>query len=109
MTYVERDISGKIIGISDKANENCQEMIKADSKELAVAVLQLTGLKLNIDSLASDLEMIRVIEDLIDVLTEKSIISINDLPPAVQLKILTRKSLRNQGSLGIGSSELIKI
>jgi hypothetical protein len=53
--------------------------------------------------------MIRVIDDLVNILLEKSIISINDLPQAVQIKLLTRKSLRTQGSLGVSASELIKL
>ena len=44
--------------------------------------------------------MIRVLEDLIDVLTTKGVISITDLPPDAQSKLLNRSSARKAlGSL----------
>ena len=45
----------------------------------------------------------------IDVLVSKSIVSINDLPQPVQLKLLKRKNLRTQGAFNIGTNDLIKL
>lgn len=42
----------------------------------------------------SDLQMIRVIEDIVDTLIAKNIILFTDLPPYAQEKILERKSTR---------------
>jgi hypothetical protein len=42
----------------------------------------------------SDLEMIRVYEDLIDILMAKRIILLTDFPQAAQEKIVKRKKLR---------------
>ena len=53
--------------------------------------------------------MIRVIEDVIDVLISKSLINVNDLPQSVQLKLLARKSYRKNGTFGTDSSELIEL
>jgi hypothetical protein len=48
----------------------------------------------------SDLDMIRVLEDLIEVLTTKGVISITDLPAGAQAKLLSRSSARRAlGSL----------
>ncbi|KTC41660.1 tryptophan synthase subunit beta [Pseudomonas sp. ABAC21] len=52
----------------------------------------------------SDLEMIRVLDDLIQVLITKNVMSITDLPPAAQVKFLERTQAR--AALG-GLSELI--
>jgi hypothetical protein len=41
-----------------------------------------------------DNEVIRVIEDLVDVLVARNVIRITDLPPEAQLKLFTRKSFR---------------
>jgi hypothetical protein len=41
-----------------------------------------------------DSEVIRVIEDLVDVLVARNVIRITDLPPEAQLKLFTRKSFR---------------
>jgi hypothetical protein len=42
-----------------------------------------------------DLEMVRVVEDLIDILTDKGLILFTDLPEVVQNKILFKRSLRS--------------
>lgn len=42
----------------------------------------------------SDLEMIRVYEDLVDLLIGKNLVLLTDLPPAAQDKLLRRKRLR---------------
>ena len=46
----------------------------------------------------SDLEMIRVIDDLISVLMNKGVLRITDLPPAAQSKLLSRT--QNREALG---------
>jgi len=42
-----------------------------------------------------DLDMVRVIEDVIDILIDKNIMLFTDLPEAVQNKILFKKRIRN--------------
>ncbi|SIO17006.1 hypothetical protein SAMN05443662_1636 [Sulfurivirga caldicuralii] len=42
-----------------------------------------------------DLEMVRVVEDLIDILIDKGLILFTDLPEVVQNKILFKRSLRS--------------
>lgn len=107
MPYVHRNNAGLITSISAEENEYCTEHIDDQSEELAATMLQIGSAQMNISY--SDISMIRVIDDLVNILLEKSIISINDLPQAVQIKLLTRKSLRTQGSLGVSASELIKL
>jgi hypothetical protein len=45
--------------------------------------------------LRSDLEMIRVYEDLTDVLIGKRIVALTDFPPAAQEKLMRRRRLRS--------------
>jgi hypothetical protein len=45
---------------------------------------------------ATDLSMVRMIEDLTDTLITKGIITANDLPEAAQTKLIDRKALRAQ-------------
>jgi hypothetical protein len=52
----------------------------------------------------SDFEMIRVLDDLIQVLTQKGVIRVTDLPPAAQAKLMDRTQARE--ALG-GLSQLI--
>lgn len=42
----------------------------------------------------SDLGMVRVIEDIIEVLEKKGLISLDELPEAAQKKILERRKMR---------------
>ena len=42
----------------------------------------------------SDIELIRVLDDLIDLLTDKHVFSFTDLPEAAQAKLLSRKNAR---------------
>ena len=42
----------------------------------------------------TDDDMIRVVEDVIDLLIKKNLITLTDLPPAAQHKLVTRKRLR---------------
>ena len=45
---------------------------------------------------ASDLEFVRVIDDLLDVLIDKGVINFTDLPSEAQTKFLRRSELRRQ-------------
>ena len=106
MPYVKRNNEGKIEAISLVASEHCPEFIEPDSEELKISLAILSS---SAEALASDLAMVRVIEDLIDILLAKSLITINDLPQSVQLKLLARKNQRQQGSFNVNSSDLIEL
>ena len=45
--------------------------------------------------LQSDLDMIRVYEDLTDILLSKNLVMLTDFPPAAQDKLMRRKRLRS--------------
>ncbi|WP_310600217.1 hypothetical protein [Desulfobulbus sp.] len=51
---------------------------------------------LDLQLMASDATMVRVLEDLIDVLVAKNLILITELPPQARDKILGRKQMRAQ-------------
>ncbi len=93
MPYVIRDSEGKIIAASPTPLDGACEQIAADAPELLSFVDALTG---EASELAlSDMKLIRAIEDIVDLLISKNIICITDLPPAVQNKLLERRSLRH--------------
>lgn len=97
MPYINRDHFGNPISVSEIKTEECSEFIEKDAPELVTLLFKLGHI--NLKTLQSDIDLIRVIEDLIDILVVKSVISINDLPSPVQKKLLSRKSLRTQGGL----------
>lgn len=93
MPYVKRDTDGRITTASPTPLDDASELIAADAPELLAFVEALTG---SASELAlSDMKLIRAIEDIVDLLISKNIICITDLPPAVQHKLLERRSLRH--------------
>ncbi|HEK1010279.1 TPA: tryptophan synthase subunit beta [Pseudomonas putida] len=100
MFYVQRDAEGRLLRVEPAAFAEHTEIIPADSAEIQewfaddVVENSLKQLK------QSDLDMIRVLEDLIEVLTAKGVFSITDLPPGAQAKLLNRSTARKAlGSL----------
>jgi len=82
MFYVKKDETGKIIGVC---------LNQEDGAEPA----ELTDPGVREFLAESDFDIIRVLEDLIDVLVNKNVISITDLPTSAQLKLLYRKNTRS--------------
>ncbi|OLF56707.1 tryptophan synthase subunit beta [Pseudomonas chlororaphis] len=104
MFYVQRDAQGQLVRVEPAAYAEATETLPADHHEIQewyaneVVEISLKQLK------QSDLEMIRVLDDLIQVLTSKGVIRVTDLPPAAQAKLMDRTQARE--ALG-GLSHLI--
>ena len=104
MFYVQRDAQGQLVRVEAAAYAEATETLAADNHEIqawfanAAVETSLKQLK------QSDLEMIRVLDDLIQVLTSKGVIRVTDLPPAAQAKLMDRTQARE--ALG-GLSQLI--
>ncbi|AUG05334.1 tryptophan synthase subunit beta [Pseudomonas sp. S09G 359] len=104
MFYVQRDQHNALVRVEAQAYAEATETLPADHHEIQAwfADDQIENSLKQLKS--SDLEMIRVLDDLIHVLTSKGVIRITDLPPAAQAKFLERTQAR--AALG-GLSELI--
>lgn len=104
MFYVQRDAQGLLVRVEATAYSEATETLPADNHEIQdwfanqAVENSLKQLK------QSDLEMIRVLDDLIQVLTSKGVIRVTDLPPAAQAKLMDRNQARE--ALG-GLSRLI--
>ncbi|RON93753.1 tryptophan synthase subunit beta [Pseudomonas fluorescens] len=104
MFYVQRDAQGQLIRVEAAAYAEATETLPADHHDIqawfanAAVENSLKQLK------QSDFEMIRVLDDLIQVLTQKGVIRVTDLPPAAQAKLMDRTQARE--ALG-GLSQLI--
>ncbi|WP_028448832.1 hypothetical protein [Chitinibacter tainanensis] len=88
--YVSRDTEGRIISLHQEATAEAQEAISPRDPE----VMAFIGQGSELDH--SDSSLIRVIEDLVDVLIQKNVLRLTDLPNAAQAKLLSRKSLRQR-------------
>ncbi|KAA0875184.1 tryptophan synthase subunit beta like protein [Nitrincola tapanii] len=94
--FIKRDTQGQIIAVSRDRSEDCSEEISDASDELQSFLHpQNEALSASIEALkSSDTELIRVVEDLIDLLTDKGVIQFTDLPKAAQQKLMKRQTLR---------------
>ena len=91
MPYVMRNPQGEIVALYKHA-EAGSEYLSSDAPEV-LAFFSDTA-KGEGFSLQDDLAMIRVIEDVIELLIAKNLIVLTDLPPAVQKKLLLQQNRR---------------
>lgn len=90
--YIKRNDQGQIIALSRQA-EPGYELASEESEEL-LAFLQSLKPEWQKSLAESDLDMVRVLEDLVAVLIERSVIRFTDLPAAAQTKLMYRRELR---------------
>ncbi|OGA50340.1 MAG: hypothetical protein A3G24_17245 [Betaproteobacteria bacterium RIFCSPLOWO2_12_FULL_62_13] len=112
MPYVTRDDSGKITGVFDHAEVGVSDEIRPDDPELArfLADQGLSSPDAIRQLLAeSDLRMVRLVDDLIDLLIDKGLIKFTDLPAAAGEKYLQRQIARKrlQINLIIGEKDIL--
>ncbi|HEB50013.1 MAG TPA: hypothetical protein ENI89_05335 [Desulfobulbus sp.] len=97
MLYIERDQDGHIVAIRQgQAADGLEPASLLDEEVLSF--LRGSG---EIDALAqvlsmSDASIIRVLEDLVDVLVRKKVILFTDLPAEAQEKIRQRQRMRRR-------------
>lgn len=105
MPYIQRNADGQIASVSKDKPTGESEVVSPGDPELLKFVEHLTETDLPPDefSLSSDLQMVRVIEDLIDILIKKQVIVLTDLPIPVQNKLIKQRVKREHmlGNLGI--------
>ncbi len=97
MPYVTRDQSGRIAAVHATQSAEATEKLAPGDPGL-VEFLGQTSDSAGLQSalVTSDLELVRVLEDLIAVLIDKRIIMLTDLPKAAQQKLAHRSDLRSQ-------------
>ncbi len=104
MPYVRRNSEQQITAIFYAPEFDAQEFLPQHSPEIA----QFLGIPTDAQLFNGlDEELIRVVEDLIDVLIVKNILRLTDLPLPAQEKLLSRKRLRQQLTNPQGASFLV--
>lgn len=112
MPYVQRDESGRVVGLFDQPTEFANEQLAArDPEVLAFLYSDRANAEAEARLIASDLGLLRVLEDLIVLLIEKGVIAWTELPPPAQTKLIERRSLRSYVSsvtgMGSGAGNLL--
>jgi hypothetical protein len=95
MPYVRRDAAGQIVALSIEAFEGF-EHLATDSPEIAAFEQRLGAVRSQLHE--SDLDVIRVLDDVVNLLIEKNLIRFTDLPPAAQRKLSERRGLRERSA-----------
>jgi hypothetical protein len=93
--FVRRNERGEVVALSKVRGPQFNEEVPGDSPELESFYGESTRPQNDFKDLqTSDLGMVRVLEDLIDLLIGKGVITFTDFPDAVQKKLLGRQDMR---------------
>lgn len=93
MPYVQRNEQGEVTGLLKDAGDSAKEFLPSSHPDIATFLEEGLGQEDSFSPL-DDLEMVRVIEDLVDLLIAKNLIVLTDLPVAVQKKLLRQRNRR---------------
>jgi hypothetical protein len=107
MPYVKRDEQGRITALNLEPGDGLEE-ISSSSSEL-LDFMHSMGLEQSTLQ-QSDMRLVRVLEDLIDLLIDRDVIRFTDLPLPAQEKLMERRSMRQSlGALDLlgGANETI--
>lgn len=107
MPYVMRDKTGRITTIKLEPGDGLEEL-SIHSAEL-LDFMRQAGMEQG-SLQESDMRLVRVLEDLIDLLIDRDVIRFTDLPLPAQEKLMERRSLRQTlGALNLlgGANETI--
>lgn len=98
MPYVLRDDDGQVVALSEVPLEDDPEYLDPGDPEVLAFFARASGNETAIQAdefVASDLAFIRVIEDVVEVLIRKGVLTLSDLPGPAQDKMMARRALRH--------------
>lgn len=90
MFFVRRNANGEIMALSKEMTGEHSEQIDPNHPEVTKFLSQSGEVFNDLDT-----SLIRVIEDLVDVLIDKNLLRLTDLPLPAQEKLLSRKKVRS--------------
>ena len=112
MLYAKRDKNGNITSLQTKATAQVNEPVSTDNPEVLEFLNQhseSTDLKQILTE--SDIKLARVVEDLIELLVDKNIIMLTELPEAAQSKLTSRRRVRDamqgEDQLMVGEEDIL--
>lgn len=96
MVYVKRNAGGGITAVSYERTAECCEPVDGGAPELRHYLASLGDDDDESRIGATDRDLVRVLEDVVDLLIDKGIILFTELPASAQQKILERRRLRSE-------------
>ena len=99
MPYVKRDGNNQVIALYTEAPSECAEdaeLLPAQHDDVLKFLNENTEDKNSLQFLStSDYELVRVLEDLIELLMDKNLILFTELPAEAQKKLVRRRDARH--------------
>lgn len=92
MPFIQRDELGQICSVSLSSQEGYTKCSVEESPELEIYLQQLEEAGEQIAG--TDKPLVRVLEDLIDLLIDREVIRFTDFPQVAQGKLMARRQLR---------------
>lgn len=94
MAFVQRDAAGGITAVSRQPTATCSEEVAGDDPELQRFLEELDAGRSELHG--TDRDLVRVLEDVVDLLVDKGVILFTELPASAQQKIMARQRLRSE-------------
>lgn len=95
MLYAKLNDRGEVVDVATRPSEEYKTLVAPDDPKVAAILESKIDVQDSQEILdSSDVEMMRVLEDLVDLLVEKRLIQFTELPMAAQKKLLSRKWVR---------------
>ena len=95
MPYITRNKKGEIVELHNLPDDGGDNWIESGNPEVLDFIKRIeTTEQAKLALTSTDNEMVRVVEDLIDMLMERQIFIFTELPEPVQAKLNARKKLR---------------
>lgn len=105
MAYVFKNASGIVIAASESENFGDGWVFVEDNNKEYLAFLEQTLTK-NSSFRESDIQLARVLEDLISILIDGNVIRFTDFPAAAQKRLNERQSMRKKTQLSTLADEI---
>lgn len=100
MPYIKRDADGRLLAVEQTPFADMTGELTEDDSEVRAWLAARESLA---HLRQSDLEMVRVLEDLVHALIDKGVLRITDLPEAAQAKLAGRSRARD----ALGATRLL--
>ena len=96
MPFVKRDAQGGIQAVYQQAGPGLHQVPADDPELVEFLALDDPQAQTRWDFMQSDMDFVRVLEDIIEVLIDKGVILFSDLPGPAQKKFMSRRGMRKE-------------
>lgn len=112
MPYAKRDDAGKIVALHSAPSDDATEQVAPSDPAVLDFMLEAESSEASMQYLLrSDAELLRVVEDVVNLLVDKNLIMFTELPEVVQRKLedreRARESLRDESGLMVDRDDIL--